>query len=150
MFKKVTFTVLAVSAVGLTGCQQMSNKAEAAPTGPTQTTENPIVNMSEKERAVVAKLDWVRTANAMQDAQKTLAKPSGEKPEIIAFSGRGKSYPGLTAEEYSEIEPFVTFRFAEGSGDVIQGPTHKQLRRDLRAYVKTYNKAVYESVTRNK
>ena len=146
--KKLSFKTccLAIVALGLTACQQVSSTATAQPN---QTTEA-VNKMDTKEAEIVAKLEWVKTANAEADARNALTMADSEKIEIIGFSGRGISFPGLTKSQYSEIENRVTYRLTKGTGDTIYGPTQKALRKELRAYVSTYNTIIYDALTDTK
>lgn len=139
--------LLAFIGLSLMACQQTSATATPAQKPTSASPQESNLDMNDKEKAVVTKLEWVKSANAKDDASKALAQTSAQSIELIAFSGRGKSFPGLTLEEYAEIESRVTYRFAEGSGDTLYGPTHKALRRDLRAYVSEYNKIIYGALT---
>lgn len=132
--------------LGLTACQQVPSTAEAQPNETTKVTSE----MNDKEAEIVAKLQWVKTADAEADAREALASAGSGKVEIIGFSGRGVSYPGLSKAQYAEIENFVTDRLAKGTGDTIYGQTQKALRRDLRDYARTYNTIVYDALTEAK
>lgn len=131
----------------LMGCQQVSNENVDTPTvtveNPKETANEP---MSEKEQKVVEKMQWVESADAKADAQKSLKNSTGDKPELIAFAGRNLSFPGLTSAQYEEIKGKITPRYAEGSGDVLYGDTHKAMRKKLHAYASEYNAVVYSAV----
>lgn len=146
MFKfKASKTVLVTSIVfSLAACQQVSNSAVTQTSKPAKVT----VEMSDREAQIVAKLQWVKTADADADARAALASAGAGKVEIIGFSGRGKSFPGLSQAQYAEIEDRITYRLAKGTGDTIYGPTQKALRKDLRAYVSTYNTVIYDALTK--
>ena len=138
--------LLSFAALSLMACQQISSTADTPPSEPTKVT----AKMTDKEAEIVAKLEWVKTADAETDAREALASAGSGKVEIIGFTGRGVSYPGLSKTEYAEIEKLVTYRLAKGTGDTIYGPTQKALRRDLRDYTSTYNTIVYDALTKTK
>lgn len=144
-------------AIALAACAQVTNETPLSETDSLSTKSTTIVTepmnkltpnaeMSEKERDIVAKLAWLETADPVRDARLALADRSQGAIELIAFSGRGKSFPGLTMAEYDEIKNQVNYRMAEGSGDTLYGPTHKQLRKDLRNYASIYNRTIYGSL----
>lgn len=139
-YKACFITLVTLS---LAACQQVSNTATAQPSETTKVTSE----MNDKESEIVSKLLWVKTADAKADAQNALAAAGSGKVEIIGFSGRGISFPGLSKAKYTEIESLVTYRLAKGTGDTIYGPTQKALRKDLRAYVSTYNTIIYDALT---
>lgn len=128
----------------LMGCQQVSEKSTISGATNTAKAENIKVEMTPKEQEIVNKLQWVKTANA-KAAAKTALSVNG-KPELIAFSGRSMSFPGLTHAQYESIKDHVTYQFSEHGGDVIYGDTHKALRKQLRGYVSEYNKIIYSSL----
>ena len=127
----------------LMGCQQVSNEDVDTPT---VTVENPKEQMSKKEQEVVETMQWVESADAKVDAQNSLKNNTNGKPELIAFAGRSLSFPGLTSAQYEEIKGKVTPRYAEGSGDVLYGNTHKAMRKKLRAYASEYNAVIYSAL----
>ncbi len=130
-----------------TGCQQVqaSNNAH----NQDRSSQDIDLPMSNKERQIADKLQWVKSADPVADATAALeAKDSDGKLELIAFSGRGKSFPGLTKAQYESIEDHVTYRYAEGSGDIIYGATHKKLRQQLRDYVSQYNTIIYTEISK--
>lgn len=141
--KNYKMYLLAFSAFCIAGCQQVSSTATAQP----NETKKVAAEMTPKEAEIVKKLEWVKTADASADARNALATAGSDKVEIIGFSGRGKSFPGLTKAQYAEIENLVSYRLAKGTGDTIYGPTQKALRRDLREYVSSYNTIIYEALT---
>lgn len=114
---------------------------------PLKTTLEAQVFMSDKETEIVEKLLWVKTANPKEDARKALENTDTDKVELIAFSGRGKSFPGLTKAQFAEVQPLVSYRFAKGSGDTLYGATQKNLRKQLHTYVSAYNKIIYDALT---
>lgn len=143
-YQKTALFVFAV--LSLVACQQVSSAADTPPSESTKVT----TEMSDKEAEIVTKLQWVKTADAETDARKALASAGSWKVEIIGFTGRGVSYPGLSKAEYAEIENLVTYRLAKGTGDTLYGPTQKALRKELRDYVSTYNRIVYDALTETK
>lgn len=136
--------LIAIFAVGLAACQQTSRATTAQPSETTKVT----LEMNDKEAEIVEKLRWVETADANVDARTALSAAGSGKVEIIGFSGRGKSFPGLSKAQYAEIEDRVSYRLAKGTGDTIYGPTQKELRKKLRAYVSTYNAVIYGALTK--
>lgn len=128
-------TLVFIMTIGsLAACQSTDEKETPAPSSGSST-------MSEEEKAAVDQLAWLNTQNPAQDAQAMLAI-NGKKPELIAFSGRGLSYPGLSASDYTSIEKKVSYRIAEGSGDVIYGNAHLEMRKKLRDYAEVYNQTI--------
>ncbi len=138
--------LLAFVTFSLAACQQVSSTVAAQPGEPTKV----VTEMNDKEAEIVAKLRWVETANAETDARDALTSAGSGKVEIIGFSGRGKSFPGLSKDEYAEIEGLVSYSLAKGTGDTIYGPTQKALRMELREYVSSYNKIIYKALTEAK
>lgn len=99
--------------------------------------------MTEREREVIEKMLWVEVADPHADAKLTLEKAM---PELIAFAGRGLSYPGLTEKEFALIKTRVTYKVIEGSGDTIYGKMHRNLRRQLKTYAEVYNRRVFSAL----
>lgn len=131
---------LLMTASGLVACQTSETKPESPSAKPTGFSD-----MSAKERAAVDKLSWINNSNPTEAAQAVLARAqsdANQKPALLAFAGRGLTYPGLTSAEYEAIKSKVTYRIAEGSGDVIYGNTHREMRKKLNAYATTYNQAI--------
>ena len=131
----------------LMGCQQVSNEDVDTPTITVENPKEPASEpMSQKEQEIVKTMQWVESADAKADARKSLKNNTGSKPELIAFAGRSLSFPGLTSAQYEEIKGKVTPRYAEGSGDVLHGDTHKAMRKKLHAYASEYNAVIYSAV----
>lgn len=148
MFKhKRVFTKLLwlLAIIMLAACQQVLPNNQLAAKNEIHET----IEMSDKERDIVNKLNWVTTADAQKDAHKALNVTGTEKVEIIGFSGRGKSFPGLSSSQYQEIKDLVTYRLAEGTGDVIHGSTQLALRKELRQYVSQYNTIIYQAIKKS-
>jgi len=99
--------------------------------------------MSPREKEVVSTMAWVEQADPQADAALML---KSAKPELMAFAGRGLSYPGLTKDQVSNIESKVGYQVAKGSGDVIYGNSHRSLRRKLREYATVYNQIIFDAV----
>ena len=139
--KTVTLATLiaAISLSGLTGCQSPKNHGQTPPAPAAPVIEK--AEMSEAEKTAVGQLQWIVGRNPEQDARDALA--SGSPVEIIAIAGRGLRYPGLSKQQFMQIENKVTAKVAEGSGDTIYGNTHRDLRRQLMAYATRYNQAIY-------
>lgn len=134
----------------LTACQQTQTHNSVSKASQSSSKPDGTIVMSEKERQIVEALKWIQLADATDDAKAALKiKKPTEKPVLIAFSGRGKTFPGLSKIQYETIKDRVTYRYAEGSGDIIFGPTHKKLRRELRDYVSEYNQIIYKAVLSN-
>ncbi len=130
----------------LSGCQQTQTHNAASGTHHSVNTDVSS-HMSDREKQIVKQLEWVQSADASIDARAALkALGQNGKPQLIAFSGRGKSFPGLSKAQYVSIKDKVTYRYAEGSGDIIFGPRHKALRQGLRDYVSEYNQTIYKAV----
>ena len=104
--------------------------------------------MSDEERKAVTQLQWLNSADAARDAGNEIAQSKAEnrKPVILAFVQRGLSYPGLNRVQMSKIRRKVNDKIVEGSGDMIFGPTHRQMRQKLRAYAIAYNQAILAAV----
>ena len=120
-----------------TTANRTANVATPAPTP----TPKP---MSAEERKAVTQLQWLNGANAASDAATEIAqaKAQNRKPVVLAFVQRGLSYPGLNRVQMSKIRRKVNDKIVEGSGDMIFGPTHRQMRQKLRDYAIAYNRAV--------
>lgn len=138
MKMKLTALLPIALLIGLMGCQQVSTEDANSSTAATNNTK---VEMSPKEQEVVNQMLWVQSADAKADANKSLSADG--KPELIAFSGRGISFPGLSSSQYEDIKDSVTYRNAMGSGDVLFGPTHKALRSQLSDYASVYNTTIH-------
>ncbi len=136
---------------GLVGCPPTPEPPASRPTVNTASTStDPVTasaSMSTEEQAVVAKLQWVNTAEPQIDAKNELmhAQKENRKPLIIVFAGRGLSYPGLSKEQLQLIRRQVNDNIIEGSGDTIYGPTHRELRHKLRTYAITYNQVIADA-----
>lgn len=161
MSRSVKLATLFVCGVGLVACQpaadsepagDMASSVEPIAASPTQqkpmdvsATPTEMTDMSDMEKRAVARLIWVKDADAKADAKAALA---GDTPPILhAFSGRMRSHPGLSPEEFEQIEARVTSTFVPGMGDVLHGETHKAMRRDVRDYAKAYNRDIYMALT---
>ena len=100
--------------------------------------------MNAQEQSAVAGLQWLNTANAFQDATNEInqAAAEGRQPRLIAFAGRGLQYPGITHDQLAALQGKAGYKIAEGSGDVLYGEAHRQMRQKLLAYAITYNQAI--------
>lgn len=118
--------------------------ATATPAPAPSTTPPPPPSTEAEERKAVAKLQWLNSANPQQRASSELAqaKAQGRKPAIMAFAGRGLSYPGLSPAQLAKIRRKVNDNITDGSGDTIFGPTHRNMRKKLRDYAIAYNRAI--------
>ncbi|MFK8021342.1 MAG: hypothetical protein AB8B86_16390 [Pseudomonadales bacterium] len=99
--------------------------------------------MSPREKEVVATMLWVEDADPQADAALML---KNDKPELMAFAGRGLSYPGLTKNQVASIKNKVGYQVAEGSSDTIYGNSHRSLRKKLREYATVYNQIIFDAV----
>ena len=136
--------LLPIAFIGLSGCQKVSvDQKEAASAAASQAAT--AVTLSAEEKMAVGKLSWVKNADAAADAKAALS--SGGTPKLIAFSGRTRSHPGLTAEQYESIKDKVESQFAPGVSDTIHGDTHKAMLRSVRDYAAEYNMAIFKGVT---
>ncbi len=138
----------------LAACQAGEDAVETVnvPDAPVLSASNTVeiapkeeVAMSAEEKAAIAPLLWVKTADAKSDAAKALVDDT--KPVVHAFAGRMRSHPGLSPEEFAQIESRVTSTFVPGMGDVLHGASHKAVRREVRDYASDYNRRIYEALT---
>ena len=97
-----------------------------------------------EERKALTQLQWLNGADAARDAANEIAqaKAQNRKPMVMAFVQRGLSYPGINRVQMSKIRRKVHDKIVEGSGDMIFGPSHRQMRQKLRDYAITYNQAI--------
>ena len=132
--------VIALLLTGLTACRPASEPSTQA-----SKTTPAVTKMTPQEQSAVASLQWLNNADAARDAANELSQASTQarKVNLIAFARRGISYPGLSKEQLARIGDKVGYKFAEGSGDVIYGPTHRAMRRKLRSYAIAYNQAIF-------
>ena len=118
-----------------TNPQTALNQAELPPNLPPAS--------SDQEADIIGQMSWVLSADPLADAQSSLASGA---PELIAFSARFKSYPGLSPEEQAQISSKTSDKFPAGSADVLYGEAHSILRRALNDYAKIYNQAIYQAL----
>lgn len=154
MSKHLYLCLLVVLTIAVSSCQQATTHVEE--TNHSKKTTNKVTNkatdkmvnktnyvMSEEEIEVVNQMQWINSADAEADAKKAL---QNNVPELLAFSGRGISFPGLTHPQYESIKDKVNYRVAKGSGDVLYGETHRMLRVKLKSYAKTYNTIIFNTL----
>ncbi|MBL4871572.1 MAG: hypothetical protein JKX72_11530 [Robiginitomaculum sp.] len=137
-----------VLGLGIIGCQQVEKDSETTTTSVANTSAN---DMTPEEQGAVDNMQWVIGANAQIDADKALKKSRGNtgvKPELIAFSGRGIRFPGLTPDQYELIKDQVTYKIAKGSGDVIYGNTHMAMLKKLNKYSTDYNTIIFSALSK--
>lgn len=137
--------MLGITVSSLAACQSQAPKSK--PASPSAVTTGSS-GMTSKERASVDKLEWLNTGDPEQDAQVMLmkAKNSNQKPVLLAFAGRGLSYPGLSKAEYEAIKSKVSYQVAEGSGDVTRGSADRAMRKKLKAYATIYNRTIVAGI----
>ncbi|MGB1010185.1 MAG: hypothetical protein ACPGVP_10705 [Thiolinea sp.] len=129
--------------VGLTACRPSTEPVSNASSTNTTTTD-----MKPEETAAIAGLQWLNDANPAENAanELTQANAQSRQPNLMAFAGRGISYPGLTKEQLALISDKVGHKIVEGSGDVIYGAAHREMRKKLRSYAIAYNQAIFTAV----
>lgn len=127
---------------GLTSCQR-----DAKPENNSSAKAEPSAMTPQEEKAV-AVLQWLNNGNPEQDASNEFrqAGEQSRKPKLMAFAGRGLSYPGLSKDQLAATKDKVSYKIAEGSGDVIYGSAHREMRKKLRAYTVTYNQAILAAI----
>jgi len=99
---------------------------------------------SSAEQLAIDKLSWVKTADAQSDARAALAL--GTPPKLIAMSGRLRTHPGLTPEQYESIKDKVVSDLAPGTSDTIRGDAHKAALMRVRDYAAEYNAIIYKAL----
>lgn len=144
--KKLTLKLCSAALIITLGaCQQMAVEQEKTANSMAKDVTSASVEMTAQEQTAVDKLLWLETADASADASKALL--AAGKPVLLAFSGRGKTHPGLTPAQYEQVKDVVSSEYVAGMGDVIFGDTHKAMRKRARAYTKAYNAVIFETVS---
>lgn len=134
-------------ALGPVACQQAAGNHNSTGSAQAAVSEKQETAMSADAQAAINALSWVTQADPAADAAKALATGNAE---LLAFSGRAKSFPGLTVAEYEGVKDIVGYRYFEGMGDVLYGDAHKALRRQARSYATQYNQVIYKAVSQGR
>ena len=142
LFKPV---LAAATLLAFLGCQTLPDASTLPPESASAKSDTMDKDISPREREIVDKLLWLETANPVKDAQFMLS--TGSQPVLMAFASRAISFPGLNADQYDAIENAVSYKVADGSGDVIYGDAHLKLRQKLSLYAKAFNQTIYQGVT---
>lgn len=82
------------------------------------------------------KLQWVKQANAQQDAMAAVAKRDFR---LMAMAQRGTIIPGVDADNSLRYELKCGIKLIKGVGDVIRGKEHLELMKKAHRYALKYN-----------
>jgi hypothetical protein len=89
-----------------------------------------------------AELRKLKIENAVQDALKSI---ESKDYRLLAVRGYALNVPGVS-EDVRSIETSYGIKIIEGTSDAIEGPEHKRLNDNARAYAKIYNRTIVDKV----
>ncbi len=93
---------------------------------------NKTTEMSESEK----KLQWIKTADAKQDAQNAI---SINDYRFMALNKRGIFIPGIDPEQSYQYEQKCGIHLIDGVTDAVTSEEHLQVMQIARAYALRYN-----------
>jgi hypothetical protein len=102
------------------------------------------VDMSQvtpEEESAVESLLWLRSADAVKDAQLGLER--GDK-RLLAMASRGSHLPGVAPELASKAKSVCGVRYLPGSTDTVMGQTHLKLLQAAEGYATDYNRIMIQ------
>ncbi len=136
---------LAIAGIGLSGCDNgpVDHKSDMKMSQKPIPDNGPFASSS-AEQLAIDKLSWVETADAQSEARAALS--SGTPPKIMAMSGRLRTHPGLTPQQYERIKDKVVSELVPGTSDTIRGDAHKAALIRVRDYAAEYNAIIYKNV----
>jgi len=93
---------------------------------------NKTAKMSENEK----KLQWIKTADARQDAQNAI---SINDYRFMALTKRGIFIPGIDPEQSNQYEKKCGIHLIDGVTDAVTSEGHLQMMQKANAYALQYN-----------
>jgi hypothetical protein len=97
--------------------------------------------MDSQEKAAIAALAWLDTANAESDAKTAVAKG---QLSLLSMGGRGGVLPGIPLEQTEQYTDKCGVSIIPGATDVVRGNAHLEYLQRAREYAETYNKIVVQ------
>ena len=88
----------------------------------------------------VEKLQWLKKANPVEDANNALKNGDSRLRAIYGFV---LFIPGKKYEEFSELENKYGINPIEGTSDSLSGSEHKKLNDLAIEYAKKYNEVIF-------
>lgn len=85
------------------------------------------------------KLQWVKDANAIEDATAALSKGDFR---LMAMAQRGIVIPGIDKDQRNQYELKCGIKLIDGISDTVRSQEHLKLMKMAQSYAKKYNAVI--------